>query len=39
VFDVQRIWLRRDRADGLAEAEPFPLDLAEAWRRAAEASP
>jgi hypothetical protein len=39
VFDVQRVWLRRDRADGLAEAEPFPMDLTEAERRAAEASP
>ena len=29
VFDSERIWLRRDRAEGLAEAAPRPLDLSE----------
>ena len=29
VFDPERIWLRKDRAEGIAEASPRPLDLAE----------
>jgi hypothetical protein len=29
VFDPERVWLRTDRAGGLAEAAPRPLDLAE----------
>lgn len=34
VFDPDRVWLRRDRAEGLAEATPPPRDLKdvpEAW--------
>ncbi len=29
VFDSERVWLRRDRAEGLAEAAPRPLGLSE----------
>jgi hypothetical protein len=29
VFDPDRVWLRRDRAEGLAEATPRPMDLSE----------
>jgi hypothetical protein len=29
VFDDDRVWLRRDRAEGLAEASPRPLDFSE----------
>ncbi len=39
IFDVDRVWLRRDRAEGLAEATPIPLDLVEAQQRAEQASP
>jgi hypothetical protein len=39
VFDVDRVWLRIDKACGLARVEPAPMDLAEAQRRAEEASP
>jgi len=39
IFDVDRVWLRRDRAEGLAEAAPFPMDLFEAEQRAEQPSP
>jgi hypothetical protein len=29
VFDPNRVWLRKDRAEGIAEATPKPLDLSE----------
>jgi hypothetical protein len=39
VFDVDHVWLRRDRAEGLASVGPIPLDLSEAERRAEEGPP
>jgi hypothetical protein len=29
VFDPNRVWLRKDRAEGIAEAMPRPLDISE----------
>ncbi|HEY2517616.1 MAG TPA: hypothetical protein VGI39_42395 [Polyangiaceae bacterium] len=37
VFGAEHVWLRDDKAEGLAEAEPYPVDFADALR-AAEAS-
>jgi hypothetical protein len=39
VFDVERVWLRQDRAADLAEVGPIPMDLLEAQQRADQASP
>ena len=35
VFDVDRVWLRRDLSEGIAEARPAPVDLVEAQAAAA----
>ena len=41
VFGPERVWLRKDRAEGIADAAPRPQDLAEAEKAAAaeEATP